>query len=67
MKMNKLTFLRRFTFAVLSLLMTANLWGQEPAAADLSGSGTSADPYQIASVADWNAFAAAVNGGYDYS
>ena len=25
------------------------------------------DPYQIASVADWNAFAAAVNGGYDYS
>ncbi|MBQ6083986.1 MAG: T9SS type A sorting domain-containing protein [Bacteroidales bacterium] len=61
--MNKLTFIKRFAFAVLSLLITANLWGQ----AALSGSGTSANPYQIASVADWNAFAAAVNGGYDYS
>lgn len=64
MKMNKLSFIKRFTFAVLSLLITANLWGQEPAA--LSGSGTSADPYQITSVDDWNAFADAVNGGYDY-
>ena len=63
MRMNKLAFTRRFTFAVLSLLITANLWGQ----ADLSGSGTEGDPYQITSVADWNAFAAAVNGGYDYS
>lgn len=67
MRMNKLAFTRRFTFTVLSLLITANLWGQEPAAADLSGSGTENDPYQIASVADWNKFAAAVNGGYDYS
>ncbi len=65
MKMNKLSFIKRFTFAVLSLLITANLWGQEPAA--LSGSGTENDPYQITSVADWDAFAAAVNGGYDYS
>ena len=63
MRMNKLAFTRRFTFAVLSLLITANLWGQ----AALSGSGTEESPYQITSVADWNAFAAAVNGGYDYS
>lgn len=63
MRMNKLAFTRRFTFAVLSLLITANLWGQ----AALSGSGTENDPYQITSVADWNKFAAAVNGGYDYS
>lgn len=67
MKMNKLSFIKRFTFAVLSLLITANLWGQDPAPADLSGSGTENDPYQITSVDDWNAFADAVNGGYDYS
>lgn len=32
-----------------------------------NGSGTEADPYQISSVEDWNTFAAAVNGGHDYS
>ena len=65
--MRRLANFRRFSFVILSLFLTANLWGQEPAPAALSGSGTSADPYQITSVADWNAFAAAVNGGYDYS
>ena len=55
--MNKLAFTRRFTFTVLSLLITANLWGQ----AALSGSGTEGDPYQITSVADWNIFANEAN------
>ena len=63
MKMNKLAIVGRFTLTLFAALMTANLWGQ----AALSGTGTSADPYQITSVADWNAFATAVNGGYDYS
>lgn len=57
MRMNKLAFTRRFTFTVLSLLITANLWGQ----AALSGSGTEGDPYQITSVADWNIFANEAN------
>lgn len=57
MRMNKLAFTRRFTFAVLSLLITANLWGQ----AALSGSGTEESPYQITSVADWNIFANEAN------
>ena len=48
-----------------SLVLAENLLGQEPAA--LSGSGTENDPYQITSVDDWNAFADAVNDGYDYS
>ena len=63
MKMNKLTFIKRFAFAVLSLLITANLWGQ----AALSGSGKEKDPYLITSTADWNKFATAVNGGYSYN
>jgi len=37
------------------------------ARAELSGSGTSADPYRISSVADWDAFAARVNAGIDAS
>ena len=61
--MNKLTFIKRFAFAVLSLLITANLWGQ----AALSGSGKEKDPYLITSTADWNKFATAVNGGYSYN
>ena len=51
--MNKLSFIKRFTFAVLSLLIAANLWGQ----AALSGSGTEGSPYLITNVADWNTFA----------
>lgn len=62
MRMNKLAFVKRFAFTVLSLLIAANLWGQ----AALSGSGTEGDPYKITSPADWNAFADAVNGGYTY-
>ena len=57
MRMNKLAFTRRFTFAVLSLLITANLWGQ----AALSGSGTPSDPYLITSAEDWNIFANEAN------
>lgn len=57
MKMNKLSFIKRFTFAVLSLLITANLWGQ----ATLSGSGTEESPYLITSAADWNIFANEAN------
>lgn len=58
MRMNKLAFVKRFAFTVLSLLIAANLWGQ----AALSGSGTEESPYKITSVADWNIFA----GNTDY-
>ena len=67
MNMKRLACFKRFTFAVLSVLITANLWGQDPTPATLSGSGTENDPWRISSVADWNAFAAAVNGDYSYS
>ena len=65
--MNKLTTLFRTVIVIVLSLVGVNLWGQEPAPAALSGSGTSGDPYQITSVEDWNAFAAAVTGGYSYS
>lgn len=61
--MNGLSILKRITFTLLIVLIAANLWGQ----ATLSGEGTSSDPYQISSVENWNAFATAVNGGYDYN
>lgn len=35
-------------------------------ASQLSGAGTEAEPYIIASTADWNKFAEIVNGGYNY-
>ncbi len=35
-------------------------------AAQLSGAGTEAEPYIIASTSDWNKFAEIVNGGYNY-
>ena len=63
MNMRRLANFRRFSFVILSVLLTVNLWGQ----AALSGAGTEDDPYKITSVADWNAFAAAVTGGYSYS
>ena len=61
--MNKLAISKRFIFTVFAVLMAANLWGQ----ADLSGTGAANDPYKITSTDDWNAFAAAVTGGYSYS
>lgn len=67
MRMKRLTISLRLFLTFFSLVLAENLLGQEPAAAALSGSGTENDPYQITSVADWNAFADAVNGGYDYS
>ena len=65
MRMKRLTISLRLFLTFFSLVLAENLLGQEPAA--LSGSGTENDPYQITSVADWNAFADAVNDGYDYS
>ena len=63
--MNKLATLQRIVLTLVLAFVSVNLWGQSPAA--LTGSGTSADPYKITSTADWNAFAAAVSGGYSYS
>lgn len=62
MKMKRLANFSRITFAILAMFLTANLWGQDPAPADLSGSGTENDPYQITSAAAWNIFA----GNTDY-
>lgn len=67
MKMKSLAIFRRFSFVILAIFLTANLWGQEPAAAALEGRGTENEPWLITNTAEWNAFADAVNGGYDYS
>lgn len=64
MNMKRLADFRRFSFVILLVFLTANLWGQS--AAVLSGEGTEGNPWQITNTAEWNAFAAAVNGGYDY-
>ena len=67
MRMKRLATSLRLILVLFSVALAENLLGQEPAAAALSGSGTENDPYQIASVADWNAFADAVNNGYSYT
>ena len=59
--------LRRLSFTCVLLLSGVISMAQSPSPAALSGHGTSGDPYQISSVSDWNAFAAAVNAGYSYS
>ena len=49
-------------FSLLAVVVcAANMW------AALSGSGTSSDPYLIASESDWNTLATNVNGGTSYS
>lgn len=67
MIINNLGKLKAFAFTQLLLLLALKLYAQAPAPAELSGNGTSGDPYQISSESDWNAFAAAVNAGYSYS
>jgi len=61
--MKRLTIISRFIFVVLFAFFGVFSWAQS----SLGGSGTSNDPYRIASAADWNTFAAAVNGGNNYS
>lgn len=63
--MKKLGFFVRFIFICILLLSGVISIAQTPVLTN--GSGTEADPYQISSVEDWNTFAAAVNGGHDYS
>lgn len=63
--MKKLGFFVRFIFICILLLSGIISIAQTPVLT--KGSGTEADPYQISSVEDWNTFAAAVNGGHDYS
>jgi len=53
MKMKSLAIFRRFSFVILLVLLTANLWGQ----AALGGEGTEDNPYLISSAADWDVFA----------
>lgn len=65
--MKKIVITNVFICSILSLLIAANVQAQTPAPAELSGNGTSENPYKITSVSDWNAFATAVNGGYSYS
>ena len=65
MNMKRLANFRRFSFVILSLFLTANLWGQS---SSLDGSGTQNDPYLIDSNEDWETFVNDVNVvGYDYS
>ena len=57
--MKRLAISRRFIFTLFAVLIGVNLWGQS----SLSGSGTSGEPYIIASETDWNIFADKVNTG----
>lgn len=47
----------RLLLSLLALLTAPAAW------ADITGSGTEADPYVLSTVADWNTFAANVNAG----
>ena len=67
MIMNRLVIFRRVATLLFLMLTSVNLWGQDPTPAALSGSGAENDPWKISTTAEWNAFAAAVNGGYSYS
>lgn len=65
--MNKLSFFKRFTFAVLSLLMTANLCAQTTSSLK-KGTGGQYNPWLIESADDWETFVNDVNvKGYNYS
>ena len=48
-----LTITKRIFFTLFAVLFSVNLWGQE----GLTGAGTSANPWQIGSAADWSEFA----------
>ena len=67
--MKRIDNFKRLFFTILSLLITANLWGQtlstEPGNQNTPGSED--NPYLIASAADWNNFVTDVNDGYSYS
>ena len=54
--MKQLSILKGLVTLLFTALVGLNLWADE-----LSGSGTKADPYQIASAADWNTFATEAN------
>lgn len=61
--MKSFNILKRLVFLFFALFIYSLAYGQ----AALSGKGTKEEPWQISTIADWNAFAEAVNGGYDYS
>lgn len=61
--MKSFNILKRLVFLFFALIISSLTFGQ----AALSGKGTKEEPWEISSVDDWNAFAEAVNRGYDYS
>ena len=64
MKKFKLMLTRSFTLALLAVLTSTVLMAQSRYS---GGNGTEANPYQISSTSDWNAFAQAVSSGTDYN
>ena len=71
MIINKLTFIRRFTFALIMMLISVNLWGQELPTLSLQDPSAAynadTNPYVVTSAEDWGKLASDVAGGYSYS
>ncbi|MBO4575116.1 MAG: T9SS type A sorting domain-containing protein [Bacteroidales bacterium] len=65
--MKRIANFSKFIFAILSLLITANLWGQTLSLQNPSAANSENNPYLITSAADWNTFVTDVNNGYSYS
>lgn len=61
--MSNFNILKRLVILFFALIINSMVFGQ----AALNGEGTKEKPWEITSIADWNAFAEAVNRGYDYS
>lgn len=71
MIINKLAFVRRFTFALIMMLVSVNLWGQELPTLSLQDPSAAynadTNPYVVTSAEDWGKLASDVAGGYSYS
>ena len=63
--MKALEFIVKSIFTIILVLVAEISWAQF-APSLTSGSGIKEDPYLIASINDWNAFANDVIGGYSY-
>lgn len=65
--MNKLTNFRKFVFAsIITLFGVISSVNAQSSSSLTTGSGTSDDPYVIASATDWDLLAGDVNSGYNY-
>lgn len=70
--MNWLTYFKRSTLALIIVLISVNLWGQEPEPSlslldPEAAYNATTNPYVVTSAEDWGKLATDVAGGYSYS